>query len=183
MNFYLIRHTSVDVQSGICYGQADVGVAASFHSEKEIVKRKIKGLNFDAVFSSPLKRCKKLAESLIQNDKIVFDERLKELGFGDWELKAWSEIYNSPNGKEWMDNYQTLPTLNGESYPEMVNRIKEFYSELLSSKSKNVAIFAHAGVIRIFKSILEQKSIAELVSTFKPEYGSVTLLRTEEMRD
>ena len=26
MNLYLIRHTKVDVEPGICYGQTDVGV-------------------------------------------------------------------------------------------------------------------------------------------------------------
>jgi alpha-ribazole phosphatase len=183
MNLYLIRHTKVDVQSGICYGQADVGVTATFQSEKEKVKSEISELSFDAIFCSPLKRCKVLAESIIQKEDIVFDERLKELNFGDWELKPWDEIYNSSKGKLWMDNYQTLPTLNGESYPEMVNRISEFYTELLSKKYKNVAIFAHAGVIRIFKSLLEKKSIDELFSTFKPEYGSVTVLRTDGKKD
>ena len=183
MNLYLIRHTSVDVQPGICYGQTNVGVAASFHSEKEKVNSEIKGLCFDAVFSSPLFRCKMLAESLIQKENIVFDKRLKELNFGDWELKSWDEIYNSPKGKVWMDNYQTLPTLNGESYPEMVDRIAAFHSELLSKNYKNVAIFAHAGVIRIFKSIVEKKSIDELFTSFKPEYGSVTVLRTDELKD
>ena len=82
-----------------------------------------------------------------------------------------------------MDKYQTLNTLNGESYPEMVNRVTEFYSELLSNPYKNVAVFAHAGVIRIFKSIVEKKSIDELFSTFKSGYGSVTLLRTKRRID
>ena len=174
MNLFVIRHTKVDVKSGICYGQSNVGVADSFPNEKVKVASQLEGIYFDKIFCSPLFRCKFLAEGLIVKDKIVFDERLKELNFGDWELKSWDEIYNSPKGKIWMDNYQILPTLNGESYPEMVERVSSFYSELISKKYNNVAIFTHAGVIRILKSIIEKLSIDELFSTFKPEYGSVT---------
>lgn len=183
MNIYLIRHTKVDVEPGFCYGQSDVGVAQSFSEEKEKVKQLIEGINFDAVFSSPLFRCKILAESIIQKEKIVFDKRLKELNFGEWELKSWDEIYNSPEGKTWMDKFQTLSTLNGESYPEMVERISVFYSELKLRKYKNVAIFAHAGVIRIFKCLIEGQSINELFSTFKPDYGSITRLMTDLVKD
>ncbi len=173
MNLFVIRHTKVDVEPCICYGQSDVGVALSFHSEMEKIKRELFEIPFDVVYSSPLFRCKTLAENIIQNNKIIFDERLKELNFGEWELKEWDDIYNSPKGKIWMENYQKLSTLNGESYPEMVERISSFYSELSSGRYENVAIFTHAGVIRILKSLIEKQPIDELFKTFKPEYGSV----------
>ena len=174
MNLFVIRHTNVDVEPGICYGQSNVGVAYSFYSEKEKIEREINEIYFDTILSSPLFRCKTLTESLFSTEKIVFDERLKELNFGDWELKKWDDVYNSPKGKIWMNNYQTLPTLNGESYPEMVERVRAFYSELVLKKYDNVAIITHAGVIRIFKSIIEKIPIDELFVSFKPDYGSVT---------
>ncbi len=176
MEILVIRHTKVDVAPGICYGQSDVGVAHSFHSEKEKIEKEISETHFDAIFSSPLFRCKTLAESLFIKDKIVFDDRLKELNFGDWELKKWDEIYNSTKGKIWMDNYQTLSILNGESYLEMFERVRAFYLELVLKKYDNVAIITHAGVIRILKSIVEKIPIDELFVSFKPEYGSVTKL-------
>jgi len=173
MKLFVIRHTKVAIEQGICYGQTDVPVAESFHDEKAIIANQLKGIHFNKVYSSPLSRCKILAESLFENEAVIFDDRLKELNFGDWELKTWDEIYNSPKGKIWMDNYQIRPTLNGESYPEMVKRISEFYAEMISREADNVAIFTHAGPIRILKSIIENESIEELFKTFKPEYGSV----------
>jgi alpha-ribazole phosphatase len=174
MKLYVIRHTKVAVESGICYGQSNVGVASSFNAEKEQVAHQVSNVNFDKIYSSPLIRCKQLAEGLFQNKQLVFDARLKELNFGDWELKTWDDIYAQEQGKVWMDNYQTLPTLNGESYPEMVERVSEFLNEISEHKYKNVAVVAHAGVIRIFKSLIEKQSINELFKTFKPAYGSVT---------
>lgn len=170
----VIRHTSVAVDPGICYGQSDVSVASTFHEEKDKVALRINDICFDAVYSSPLGRCKILAESLFEKKQLIFDNRLKELNFGDWELKSWDEIYAHPTGKIWMDNYQTLPTLNGESYPEMVARVKSFLSEITADKKGNIAIVTHAGVVRILKSLIEKQSINELFKTFKPAYGSVT---------
>jgi alpha-ribazole phosphatase len=176
MKIYAIRHTSVAVEPGICYGQSDVSVANSFTIEKDKIVAKLRNVEFEQIYSSPLSRCKILAENLFDKKTIVFDDRLKELNFGDWELKAWDEIYSDPNGIKWMNNHQTLPTLNGESYPKMVTRISEFLNELDFSKNKIIAIVAHAGVIRILKSITEKQNIDDLFKTFKPAYGSVTEL-------
>ncbi len=175
MKLFVVRHTKVEVDTGICYGRSDVGVAATFETEKENVRKNLAGIEFDAVFCSPLFRCKTLAENIFNKEEITFDKRLMELNFGDWEMQSWDDIYNSSKGKIWMENYQTLPTLNGESYPEMVKRITSFYEELKNSKLENVAVFCHAGVVRIFKSIIENVPIHELFTNFKPEYGSVNI--------
>jgi alpha-ribazole phosphatase len=173
MNLYLIRHTKVAVDSEVCYGQTDVDVAGSFQVEQKKVTGFIEGVYFDKVYSSPLKRCRILAESVTSNTEIILDKRLMELNFGDWEMQTWDEIYFSPQGKVWMDNYWKFPTQNGESYPEMVKRISLFYNELDTATDTNVAIFTHAGVIRIFKSIIENRPIEELFATFNPGYGTV----------
>ena len=41
MEIYLIRHTSVSVEAGICYGQSDVPVAESFAAEAAQVRAKL----------------------------------------------------------------------------------------------------------------------------------------------
>ncbi len=176
MKIYAIRHTRVKVDPGICYGQTDVAVSDSFEHEKSGCKQELEDVFFDKVYSSPLFRCKVLAESLFPEKQIFYDARLKELNFGEWEMKSWEDIYADPYGKIWMDNYQTLPTLGGESYPEMVQRIGEFLEELKEKNLEQVAIVAHAGVIRILKSLNENTPIDVLFENFKPEYGSITIL-------
>ncbi|WP_319499461.1 alpha-ribazole phosphatase [uncultured Draconibacterium sp.] len=175
MKIYAIRHTSVDVKPGICYGQTDVDVAESFYEEQNHLLRELERVTFDSVLSSPLLRCRKLAESLFPDLEIHFDSRLKELNFGDWEMLSWDEIYAQPEGKIWMDNYQTLPTKNGESYPEMVERVSAFIREIEKREVENIAIVAHAGVIRILKSLIEDVPISQLFENFKPAYASVTV--------
>jgi len=63
MRLTLVRHTSLQIAPGVCYGQTDVDVAATFMQEVAKTQSKLSGLSFDAVFSSPLQRCMKLAQS------------------------------------------------------------------------------------------------------------------------
>lgn len=176
MNIYAIRHTKPDIESGICYGQSDLQVANSFTLEQKVVSEKLEGIWFDWVYCSPLQRCRILAESMFEDEVIVFDDRLKELNFGDWELKSWEDIYSGKYGKVWFDNYQEMKTPNGESYPEMRKRIESFLSKIKENDYKNIAIFTHVGVIRIMKSIIEKQPVEMLFESFKPAYGSVTKL-------
>ena len=85
MKITLIRHTRVAVETGICYGWSDVGVAPSFETEASRVKENISNERFDIVYSSPLSRCRKLAAFCGFHEPIL-DDRLKELNFGEWVL-------------------------------------------------------------------------------------------------
>ncbi|HQS44324.1 MAG: alpha-ribazole phosphatase, partial [Methylotenera sp. 24-45-7] len=113
MNLHLIRHTSLAVPSGVCYGQSDVDVSASFHVEAESLRKKLADIEFDAVYASPLQRCSKLAGAL-NLAQITLDDRLKELHFGDWELQAWDAIPRDVFDI-WAQDYANLTPPNGES--------------------------------------------------------------------
>ena len=45
MDVYLVRHTTPDVLSGVCYGQADLGLAPSFDAEWALLKPKLEHLD------------------------------------------------------------------------------------------------------------------------------------------
>jgi alpha-ribazole phosphatase len=173
MKLICIRHTRVAVPPGICYGQSDVSLADSYPDELELVKSLIRRQSFDAVFCSPLLRCRQLAEDLFPDEAIVFDHRLKELNFGDWELQAWDEIYATSEGKHWMDHYHEVSCPKGESLPELQMRVQKFLRHLSDLSCQQLAVVTHAGVIRLIKSILENKTMGEVFTTFAPAYGGV----------
>lgn len=50
MKVTLVRHTSVDVPKGVCYGWTDVSVAASFPQEAEETKNVFQDLNLTKFF-------------------------------------------------------------------------------------------------------------------------------------
>ena len=54
MKVYLVRHTSVDVAPGTCYGQTDVPLRASFQEEAEVCKKALQdtGMRFSRIYQS-----------------------------------------------------------------------------------------------------------------------------------
>ena len=99
INLTFIRHTSVDVPPGVCYGQTDVPLAPSFPEEALIVKDGLAGIHFDEIYCSPLSRCVRLAEYCgFTTPK--FDKRLMEMNFGEWEMIRYDKI-TDPRLQEW----------------------------------------------------------------------------------
>ncbi len=145
MDIVLIRHTSVGVPKGTCYGWSDVPVADSFEKEAAETRMNLKDDTFDAVFSSPLTRAAKLA-AFCGYDKPIIDERLKEMNMGDWEMKLFDEIEDE-NLQKWYDDYMHLAATNGESFPDLYARVSSFLDELKAKPYRKVAVFAHGGVL------------------------------------
>jgi len=147
MKLHLIRHTSLNIPSGICYGQSDVDVSENFHAECDLLKEKLARISFDAVYASPLQRCVKLAEAL-DVGKVQLDHRLKELHFGDWEMQAWDSIPRDVFDV-WAHDYANLSPPNGESFSQLYRRSKSFIEDLSHhSRGQEIAVITHGGVIR-----------------------------------
>lgn len=170
MQIYLIRHTRVAIEPGICYGQSDVDVSETFQEEANLIKPQISDINFDLIYSSPLSRCKILSEFLFDID-VNYDNRLQELNFGEWELQKWDDLRN-PVVDKWMNDFVHTPCPNGESFFEMYQRVRAFMVEIKQLNSKNIAIVTHSGVIRCILTYLNNE---ELKDAFKRqiEFGEI----------
>lgn len=148
MRVTLVRHTSVDVPAGVCYGQTDVALSATFADEANVVKQKLLQINADIVFSSPLSRCVWLAE-FCDVKSVCVDSRLQEMDFGAWEMMRWDGI-DDPQLAIWYNDWENEPATNGESFLLLIERVNRFIAELLTLQKEHALIFTHAGVIRAF---------------------------------
>ncbi len=174
MKLTLIRHTSLQIEQGICYGQTDIDVAASFMQEAADTKEKLKDMQVDAVFTSPLQRCAKLAHALALAE-IKHDERLKELHFGEWEMQAWDDIPRDVFD-EWAQNYAELAPPNGETFSQLQQRGITFVNELLSEYPKcHIVVVTHGGMIRAMLAHVLNMQLKGLFR-FNVDYGSITQL-------
>ena len=147
----MIRHTSVGVPKGTCYGWTDVPVADTFEQEAAETKRNLESMlddnKLDIVFSSPLTRARKLA-AFCGYDNPVTDDRLKEMNMGDWEMMRYDDIESKdPAILKWYNDYMNLAATNGESYRMLYQRVANFLDELRQHDYQRVAIFAHGGVL------------------------------------
>jgi alpha-ribazole phosphatase len=171
MEVYLVRHTTPDIEKGICYGQADLPLAPSFPEElQSILEKHPKLKNADSIYSSPLQRCKQLAEAL-EPKQLHCDPRLQELHFGDWELKPWDAIPPAEM-TPWMEDFVNYPCPNGESFVNLYNRVLSFKDDLLKTNADQSIIVTHAGVIRSFLSYVNDTPLVKAFD-YKVAYGEV----------
>lgn len=169
MQIHLIRHTTPDIDTGICYGQTDLGLAASFELEKAAVLNKLNS-SYDMVYTSPLKRCALLAETVC-GERRLSDQRLMEYNFGDWELLPWNE-FKTPEAQNWMNNFVDQPAPNGDSMISMQKRVDEFWQELIKQPYERVAVVTHSGVMRIIHGLILSTPMTHLFR-LQLEFGAV----------
>jgi alpha-ribazole phosphatase len=173
MELYLIRHTSVDVPQGTCYGQTDVPTRDSFEQEAALTKQNLEGLTFDKVFTSPLSRARKLAAYCGFTDAMA-DDRLMEMNMGDWEMQNFDDIKDE-NLQAWYDNYLHVRSTNGESFEDLYKRVASFLSDLEHEHYQRVAIFAHGGVLMAARVFANQITAEEALRILTP-YGGIIRL-------
>ena len=127
MELYLIRHTTPDINAGICYGRSDIDVAATFEAEVEAVLYKLAEAQPTAIYTSPSQRCRRLAQLLAQTHQCSFveDERLMELHFGEWEMRGWQEI-SLEDLERWGSSYIQQGPPGGEAYQALHQRARLF---------------------------------------------------------
>ncbi len=145
MEVYVVRHTAVAVDKGICYGQTDVALSPDYVSHIHDVQTRI-AEDFDQVYSSPLNRCRLLAEQLSTNS-VICDDALMEMNFGIWENTPW-ESMDPLLSKAWMEDFVYTKTPEGESLELLYIRVSAFVEQLRNQPHKKVAIVTHAGVVR-----------------------------------
>ncbi len=177
MEIYLIRHTTPDIEKGICYGQTDLDLSDTFPEAFKTVSRHIPNRIDFSIQSSPLKRCAQLAQYL--GTPVRFDDRLKELDFGSWEMQNWNDI---PKGQldPWMADFVNVKVTNGESYTELSARVRHYFETLKKPPGKQgYIIVTHAGPIRAFMASVLGIPL-EKSFQIKIQYGDVFHLKKEE---
>jgi alpha-ribazole phosphatase len=170
MEIFLIRHTTPAVEKGVCYGQTDLDVTGSFQEEAMVIARHLPD-GIVQVYSSPLQRCKKLAEHLFSPTQVVLHEDLMELNCGKWEMQKWDDIPRHEIDP-WMNDFVTVCTPGGESYIDLHDRVVAQF-EKIRQKQESAAIVAHGGVIRSILSHITDTALADSFNRFKLHYGCV----------
>ena len=178
MKLFFLRHTSLNVEIDVFYGQTDLDVSDSFEEEVKLIQKKIKNFNIDTnsikVYSSPLKRCIKLTNKLTEN--YIVDERIKEMNLGDWEMKKMSSI-SKKDKLNWENNLLSFKIPNGESNNEFLKRLKSFLEDIFKF-NEDALIVCHAGSINGMLSLLTKEPFDKMVKNYWEliKHGSLSLI-------
>jgi alpha-ribazole phosphatase/probable phosphoglycerate mutase len=106
------------------------------------------------IVSSPLQRCRAFAETLADRHglPLALDERLKEVGFGEWEGKSAAEIEQDAPGtlaRFKADPVNARPQ-GAEPLADFHARVATALEDLLAQHAhQHVLLVGHAGVMRM----------------------------------
>ena len=177
MDLYLIRHTRPQIEAGVCYGELDVPLPPTCDEDCAKVAARLPSV--EAVWTSPLTRCRTLAEAIGMRIGVapITDERLRELGFGEWEGQRWEAI-GRDESERWAADYWNVSPPGGESYSDLYERVCLALAEIIACDAHCIAVVTHAGPIRaalVHGLRLEPKRYPEI----KLDYGGINLLRVD----
>lgn len=170
MRLHLIRHPRPAVAAGVCYGRTDLDLAEDAADVAQALRPQLPA-NLP-LFSSPLRRCRQLAEAL--HPAPLFDARLLEMDFGEWEMQPWNAL-----GREALDAWAARPLEfappGGESPAQLLQRVREFHTGLRG----DAIVVTHAGVIKALHGLLHDLPATEWMG-LSFAFGSVTVLSSSK---
>lgn len=112
---------------------------------------------WQVVVTSPLRRCAAFAEELAQDHglPLLFEPRLKEIGFGAWEGRTKAEI--TAEDAQALTRFYADPIAHrpagAEPLAAFQRRVAAAWNELIAAQAgRQVLVVAHAGVIRMVLS-------------------------------
>lgn len=185
MKLWLVRHAQPLIAPGICYGQLDMDADPEATRNCAVALAKVlpKGIYANI---SPLQRCEQLWPILIglrPDLSYKSDARLKEMNFGNWEGKPWSDIPKAALDA-WTADFSSHPAGGtGESVSQFMARVASAFDELPASK--DALWITHAGVIRAAQLLsggTRRIERADQWPTAAPAYGQWCTLDVKPIR-
>ncbi|SMS02625.1 histidine phosphatase family protein [Vibrio mangrovi] len=149
INLYLLRHGKTEGKPAL-NGHTDVGVDEI--TQQLIARSLLENYRFQTIYSSPLIRCKYVAELLTALDpalNLKIDDRLREQSFGRFDGVPFDDLQGEWETLErfWADPANaTLP--DAEPLSQGMARVTEAWEELVQQCEHDTLIIAHGGPIR-----------------------------------
>ncbi len=158
--YFLMRHGEcVYNTQGMLNAQRDVKNGLTEKGEMQVMAsvESLKGKDIDVIYYSPLERTKETAfmvakELGLPPSACVADERLLEMGFGEFECRHVDEYHAFFDGKG-INRLKMTPE-GGESWTDVKRRTGEFLYEIeKKEQGKQILIVSHNGVMQTLQAV------------------------------
>jgi alpha-ribazole phosphatase len=179
---FLIRHgDTLDEETKKIYkGTLDIPLSEKGRSRIEMAGAFLSRFHLDHVYTSALSRCIESGAIIARPHdlSITVMKGLNEIHFGSWEGLSFAEIAGMyPNDfREWLADPEIHSPPGGETLRDAATRINSALHRIISDhRGQNVAVVAHAGVLRIILcSVLEIR--LSLLFRLGQDYGGISII-------
>lgn len=124
-------------------GRTDIPLNDKGEANAELLGKRLAGLEFDQVITSPLSRARRTCELAGLGAQAVLDDRMMEFDYGEYEGRTTAEIRSErPNWDLYRDGCP-----GGETVADVGRRVDEVIAPLKELTGGQVILFAHMHVL------------------------------------
>ncbi len=177
---HFIRHGKTTAPAGALVGTTEASLSEEGRRQCTMLGSRLPK-NLPCV-CSPLLRTRQTQEELKEQgviDRVVFDDRLREIDFGHWEMKTFAELAEEGADISAWQEYYHFCFPGGESIADFVGRlqaiVREWGSHATRDSAGQLLVVTHGGVIRTMLCLLlgiDHKNYL----VFDIDYGSWTTI-------
>jgi alpha-ribazole phosphatase len=153
----LMRHPAINATGERCIGQTDVELSPEGQTALPSLAEEARRLQPDRILCSDLRRCRLLGEAIGTRLglRVEQDPIWREVSFGRWENRTWSDIEAEEPGalSEWISDFENVAPPGGESFQQLQARVISAICTRLTNALEllpkgHAVVVTHAGVIR-----------------------------------
>ncbi|WP_055109089.1 histidine phosphatase family protein [Paenibacillus ihumii] len=158
---WLVRHGRTRWNRERRYqGHSDPALLDGEASGLDEPKRELEGVSFTSVYCSDLLRCRQTLARVRPDllGEAVYDPRLREMNFGQWEGQTYEMLKEDPHYRAWIDDPMSWTPPEGEAWAQFHQRVSHVYEEwlglaerccLAGSREQRILAVTHGGVISL----------------------------------
>ncbi len=165
---YETHSTTLDNERGFATGWNQGELSETGREQARELGARHANRPIDVVYSSDLKRATKTAEIALGGlgIEIRHDARLRECNFGEWNGAPVEQVH--ADRRRFIDERHP----NGESYRDVIDRMREFLDELARDSSSSVVLISHRAPWYAMEHLLNGVALEQVVvSTFEWQPG------------
>lgn len=153
LRLFLIRHGAVPANAEKKYiGRTDESLSEPGRQQLRSLWNQEILPQADAVFVSPMRRCRETAEILYPGREQIVIPALREIDFGDFEGKNAAELLADPASgyQEWIDSGGRMAFPHGEARADFIVRSRRGFAEMMkmcTEQDSSDRVFCAAAVV------------------------------------
>lgn len=172
----IVRHAESEANlQGVLAGRIDpTPLTRKGKSAARALRPTLEAFDAQAVFASPMLRCRQTAQWAGYED-FILDDRLLEMDYGDWSGRKLKTLSRRKEWKSIQQSPETFEFPGGESFKCASERIKNFIDSMRETSFERVALFTHGDIARIMINQMMGRDLNEF-QRIMIEPGSHSLL-------
>ena len=148
MRLLLLRHGAAEGQ-GRYLGVTDAPLSGE--GRAQVLSRRAHLPQVEALWSSPLSRCRETAELLWPGRNPTVLRELRELDFGAWEGHTWAEVGDESVYEPWLAGNPQAAFPGGETLGALRSRVNRAFLAICTRCAQGrlsaAAVVTHSGVL------------------------------------